>query len=398
LIEQKEKEKNIDKLLTLWLKANKTYVLMLYKLNEIKKKGNNIQKLSTRLKLEQKDKNNQFNAHIIQEIWHELKIIIKEKNSLNSIFLKLKKDFKKDSSVLNDVLSESWLTKSELLKHFESKKFEDKNNYKKKDLGDFRYGMFLDIFWITEETEKVALGLIKLCLEWKIWKVKDKNSLLKVDINKSIKNLNNITSINFNIASIIELFLSIESSWGKNMKNINWWWASGYLQLHSWNGADKFRNKKTGKEIFQTAYNKINAKDKKDWKYFWWTSSIETAMNNVNSFYKDKEKPQFIADINKQIPSENKQIPVKERNKILKKIILNLTAEEQTIIWLIDFFKKIKKRWKNLDNLVNSVVWSQFDTKILYKDVHHTQAEEQWADKVLDTYMKLIWKMKILEE
>jgi len=224
----------------------------------------------------------------------------------------------------------------------------------------FNYLNFLNDFWLSTKVEKLVLELVKKTIDIKITKE-----------NKEI--------ILYNIKILIMFVLSMETDW-YNVSNNQNSWAEWYFQF-------KFNN-------FWTWENKY--------------SSFEIALRRYSKFFTDSYK------IWEQNP---KWIINAWKNSKNKNIIKDLTAEQQTILFLCDIFdrdfvkikkinynkgkkckenkyKKIKYIDINVKTTLKNILlkWEKLSIEHIY-NIHHTNLENyQKAKKRLESKLVEFFK------
>ncbi len=193
---------------------------------------------------------------------------------------------------------------------------------------NFNYLDFLENFHLTNKVEKVALDLI----ESKWIEIKDKEVILN------------------NLRSFLMFFIDMESD-GYNVENFNNSWAEWYFQF-KWNNGD-----------FKSAYSSFETALRRTSKYY------------TNSFWIKKWNPDWVL---KAWENRGEFTPIQ------------LSAEEQTILFLCDIFNRNNSEVKaHLENIL--INWNQWSIKQLYKEEHHTNV-------VWNTHTRLESKMHTILE
>ncbi|MDD2871502.1 MAG: hypothetical protein PHS49_05935 [Candidatus Gracilibacteria bacterium] len=118
-------------------------------------------------------------------------------------------------------------------------------------------------------------------------------------------------------------------------------------------------------------------------------NSYETAINILGNRYKNDAKAGKV----KIGVIGGKEIDLKKKTIIGVKGPLELTAEEQTNLWLVDLFSRIKDERKQ--HLANMLIGSQWDAKQFYNKVQHTAPKADTAD-VVNSFMVHAGKMEII--
>ncbi len=226
---------------------------------------------------------------------------------------------------------------------------------------DFLYWNFIDIFGFWEDTKSLIKERIETKLSWFTAVVRNREW---VDIKTQFtpeyleQNMDNLIH---NFSLIVKLFLAIESSWWRNIPNQNGSGADGYFQLHT----------KNGKQL----------------KSGWWSNSWETALK-INKVVHWKWKFPWLDNIVKDMDLKNNWKMKLNKNGDTLHNPMDLSAEEQSILWITDLFSRIK--WDKLQNLANMIAWSQFDAKVVYREIQHTRPDQWNTNKVLSNFMKMV--------
>ncbi len=275
---------------------------------------------------------------------------------------------------------------------------------------NFLLSEFIEKNWLPESTKILLKRLLKESLVWTVavinidkgnWKIESKQITYT---DKSSKNKNeysiekNSDKLIKNLEKIIILTLNIESSWWKNIENYNWSWAEWYYQIHTKNW--KIWYEKLIDEVYididKKEYDKIILQNKSNKK-----EKVQVRTINKSSSYKTAIK--YLIKNNSKFVNKNQYLKAPSIwNRIIdvnKKEIqwiswpMDLTAEEQTNLWLIDLFGRISDNRKSY--LANMLIWSQSDAKEFYKKIQHTVPDEKTI-KLMEYYMKDLYNMENL--
>jgi len=176
---------------------------------------------------------------------------------------------------------------------------------------------------------------------------------------------------------LLKLFTSIESDW-ENIKNNNWSSAEWYFQYLTWNSKTWYEIMLNWKYI-EVPKNKFYLLKKSKSKLYKWKkitkfnirhkkSSYELAVYKAKKYYWDN------------IPS---WLNEKNKNPI------DLTLEQQTILFLIDLFTKTKKvfnrnhdlKWMK-DFLPLAIDWNEWWIKKIYYIFHHTNPDNATKKRI----------------
>lgn len=350
---------------------------------------------------------------IIEEIKNEEKWFKLSKNQtfeiLRKVFNKFKKEFKDFNYQLEIKISEDLIllcNKEKVLKKIEPHIPLIEAENKKNIIGNSYWehisillSEYIETQWLKPETKKILIILIDKYFIWENVKI---NWEIKITKDFLEKNREDILS-NFKI--FMNFILHIESSWWKNISNLNNSWAEWYYQF-------KDNNDSLWYEIMIN-WVYIELEDINEWKRVkksLWDSKKTTLVVNINGNSKEvtvskcniRYKPSSIEMAVKRAkifywenqPKWLQGITTNQDWKITKQQfdIKDYWHEEQTLLWTIDLFE----RWESTtEYLTHTLLWSQFHARELYTKIHHTQISED-DPLVLDKLKKIISKLKIL--
>lgn len=236
-------------------------------------------------------------------------------------------EYQDENWFLRHCLEKWYITDSELLLYREKKE-------------DFLYGDHLELFGLTSSLQALVCELVINQLWWKTARIEGK----KVTIDEAFleKNKKNIIH---NICIFIQLLLEIESYGWKNVDQSEWIsTARGYFQ---------FKN-----EVW------IDGKKKAGYTRNWRNpvlSSFETALRRTNQHLTGNKYPDFTH------PASPDWLNTAWENTIFDP--KDLSAEQQTYVWLCDTFMRSKKYSDVLIALICGNIWW---ARRVYEDIHHT--------------------------
>ncbi len=268
---------------------------------------------------------------------------------------------------------------------------------------DFLYWEFIEKYWLPESSKNLLKKLLIKYLNWEHatvrvdlwgWKYQDKTIVytnkkwLSWDFYNIAENSQELIN---NLEKIIVLSLKIESGWWKNIWNYNNSWAEWYFQLHTKNWTTWYEKMLNSKycDISKEEYIELKKQGVEWIRTVNKSNSFQTAINYLAIRYKKLEKNGKI-----KVPILWwKIVDVSKKSIIWINSPMELNAEEQTNLWLVDLFERIKDDRK--EYLANMLIWSQWDAKQFYNKIQHT-APDALTNKVVNNFMIDVWKMEIL--
>ena len=223
--------------------------------------------------------------------------------------------------------------------------------------------------------EIIFKDLVEKFLTWEVITIEWKKYSFSEKFIKS--NINNFTE-KMNI--FIQFLLTIESEGWKDFARNRISTAKKSFQFIDW------YNNVTWKTITNKKWEKIYNREKNKEKF----SPFETALRRSCLFFTGYKYPDF----------ESNKCPIFIRdawNKNNKNWLLDLTIEEESMIWMIDLFMR---KWNALQKIWWALLWNNWSMRRLYEDYHHTTSGKNFTniatEKKIDMIIRnieLYWKI-----
>lgn len=352
------------------IKFKNNWKIKEYNLNQIKKQIEKEEKDSYKIEIFNKITNNNLNNSDILFLNKYLRIKLNN-NTLNKKNIDLIKNYLLNNEDINieliyiysEILLKEWLIeKNTILNKIEKRR-------------DFIYNDFLKRFWLPKNLEIIFKDLVEKYLTWEIvtieWKkYKFTEKFIKSNTDDFIKKIN----------IFIQFLLSIESEWWKVFARNKVSSAKKSFQFIDW------YNNITWKAVTNKKWLKIYTREKGKEKF----SPFETALRRSCLFFTGYKYPDF----------ESNKCPIFIKNawnKNNKNWLLDLSIEEESIIWMIDLFMR---KWNAIKKIWWVLLWNNWSMRRLYEDYHHTTSKKNFTntatEKKIDKIMSSIasyWKI-----